>query len=140
MLNEIREEYKIKDRDMRDELHRKCKTIVPDVSEKRFISADLYEYNQHVKKQVDQNIVGINREEIERRHLTNELNSLDDNRLLLRQKVALVQEHCKQLDMNFQREMTRRKETEEKYEHQIKDLRVSVQEYVRENDQCETVG
>lgn len=83
-----------------------------------------------MKKQVDQNIFGINREEIERRHLTNELNSLDDNRLLLRQKVALVQEHYKQLDMNFQREMKRRKEMEDKYEHQIKDLRVSVQEYV----------
>lgn len=30
MLNEIREEYKIKDHDMRDELHRKCTEIVRD--------------------------------------------------------------------------------------------------------------
>lgn len=83
-----------------------------------------------MKKQVDQNIFGINREDLERRQLTNELNSLDDNRLLLRQKVTLVQEHCKQLEMNFQREIKRRKEMDEKYEHQIKDLRVSVEEYV----------
>ena len=94
------------------------------------IHSDLYEYNQHVKKQVDQNIFGINREDLERRQLTNELNSLDDNRLLLRQKVALVQEHYKQLEMNFQREMKRRKELEDKYQQQIKDLRVSVEEYV----------
>lgn len=91
---------------------------------------DLYEYNQHIKKQVDQNFLDTNREDIERRHLSNELNSLNDNRTLLQQKLILIQEHYKQLEINCQKEVKRQKDMEEKYDHQIKNLRVSVQEYV----------
>jgi predicted nucleic acid-binding Zn-ribbon protein len=95
-------------------------------------SADLYEYNQHVKKRVDQNFLETNRDDIERRHLSNEFNSLNDNRLLLRQKLALIQEHYKQLEMNVQREMKRQKDMEDKYDHRINHLRLSIQEYVSE--------
>ncbi|UJR28051.1 hypothetical protein I4U23_009307 [Adineta vaga] len=113
MLNDIREEYKTRDNEMREELHRKY----------------LLEYNQHIKKQVDQNLIETNREDIERRHLSNELSSLNDNRILLRQKLTLIQEHYKQLEINCEREMNRQKTMKEKYDHQINDLRVSVQEY-----------
>jgi hypothetical protein len=98
-----------------------------------FVSLDLYEYNQHVKKQVDQNLIETNREDIERRHLSNELNSLNDNRLLLRQKLVLIREHHKQLEINLEREMTRQKTMQDKYDHQINNLRLSVQEYVSLN-------
>ena len=131
MLNEIREEYQIKDHDMREELHRKCTTL-PCVLHicHYFFHSDLHEYNQHVKKRMDQNFVEINREDVERRYLSNELNSLNENRLLSQQKLTLIQEHCKQLEMNFQREMKKQKDMEEKYEQKIQNLRLSVQEYV----------
>ncbi|CAF0812164.1 unnamed protein product [Adineta steineri] len=113
MLNEIREEYKVKNNEMRDELHRKY----------------LHEYNKHIKKEVDRNLIVTNREDIERRHLSDELNSLKDKRLLLHQKVTLIQEHYKQLEMNFQREIKRQKNMQNTYDDQINDLRLSVQEY-----------
>ncbi|CAF4779999.1 unnamed protein product, partial [Rotaria sp. Silwood1] len=113
MLNEIREEYKMKDTEMREELHRKY----------------LYEYNQHMKKHIDQNLIETNREYIERHHLSNELNSLNDNRLLLRQKLTLIQEQYKQLEINFQREIMRQKNMNEKYDHEINKLSLSVQDY-----------
>ncbi|CAF0961402.1 unnamed protein product [Adineta ricciae] len=113
MLNEIREEYKTRDNDMREELHRKY----------------LLEYNQHIKRQVDQNLLDTNREDIERRHLSNELNSLNDHRTLLQQKLTLIHEHYKQLELNFERELNRQKSMQEKYERQINDLRGSVKEY-----------
>ncbi|CAF4104050.1 unnamed protein product [Rotaria sp. Silwood2] len=113
MLNEIREEYKIKDNEMREELHRKY----------------LYEYNQHIKKRIDQNLIETNREYMERHHLSNELNSLNDNRLLLRQKLTLIQEQYKQLEINFQRELKRQKDMNEKYDHETNNLSLSVQEY-----------
>ena len=129
MLNEIRQEYKVKDNDMREELHRKCNSRL--FSDHVYLlNLDLYEYNQHFKKQIDHNYLETNREDIERKHLSSELNSLNDNRLLLRQKLTLIQEHYKQLDNNFQREVQRKKDMEEKYNHQIKDLRSSVNEYV----------
>jgi chromosome segregation ATPase len=96
-----------------------------------FALSDLFEYNQHIKKQVDRNLIETNREDVERRHLSNELNSLNDNRLLLRQKLALIQEHHKQLELNLERETKKRKDMKDKYDHQIDNLRVSVQEYVR---------
>ncbi|CAF0900909.1 unnamed protein product [Adineta ricciae] len=112
-LNEIREEYKTRDNDMREELHRKY----------------LLEYNQHIKRQADQNLLDTNREDIERRHLSNELNSLNDHRTLLQQKLTLIHEHYKQLELNFERELNRQKSMQEKYEQQINDLRGSVKEY-----------
>ncbi|CAF3376512.1 unnamed protein product [Rotaria socialis] len=112
-LNEIREEYKKKDNEMREELHRKY----------------LNEYNQHKKKLIDQNLIETNRETIERHHLSNELNALKDNRVLLRQKLTLVQEHYKQLEVNVQRELKRQKDMHEQYDHEIKKLSSSVQEY-----------
>jgi hypothetical protein len=95
-----------------------------------FFLKDLYEYNQHIKKQADQNLIETNRDDIERRHLSNELNSLNDNRLILRQKLALIQEHHKQLELNLGREVKKQKDMKDKYDHQINNLRVSVQEYV----------
>ncbi|CAM4762561.1 unnamed protein product [Rotaria magnacalcarata] len=112
-LNEIREEYKKKDNEMREELHRKY----------------LNQYNQHKKKLIDQNLIETNRETIERHHLSNELNALKDNRVLLRQKLTLVQEHYKQLEVNVQRELKRQKDMHEQYDHEIKKLSSSVQEY-----------
>ncbi len=132
MLNEIREEYKIKDNDMREELHRKCNSIFfHHLFILFFLILDLYEYNQHCKKSVNQNFLEINREDIERRHLSNEFNCLNDNRLLLRQKLMLIQEHYKQLEMNFQREIQRQKDMEEKYNQKITNLSLSVKEYVK---------
>ena len=130
MLNEIREEYKIKDNEMREELHRKCRIFLNIIFNYFLLIKILYEYNQHIKKQVDQNFLETNREDIERRHLSNELNSLNDNRLLLRQKLALIKEHHKQLEINCQQEIKRQKDMQEKYDHQINNLRLSVQEYV----------
>ena len=132
MLNEIREEYKVKDNEMRDELHRKCRQ-----SFSLFIHVarrlDLSEYNHHIKKQLDQHAIEANREDLERRHLSNELNSLQDNRVLLRQKVTLVQEHYKQLELNVERELKRKKDTQDKYDEDIAQLRASVREYVSDS-------
>ncbi|CAF4659219.1 unnamed protein product [Rotaria sp. Silwood2] len=66
---------------------------------------------------------------MERHHLSNELNSLNDNRLLLRQKLTLIQEQYKQLEINFQRELKRQKDMNEKYDHETNNLSLSVQEY-----------
>jgi hypothetical protein len=132
MLNEIREEYKARDNEMRDELHRKCSYSDRCFCLYLLVPSDLLEYNHHIKKQVDQNLIENNREEIERRHLSNELSSLSDNRSLLRQKLTLVQEHYKQLEVNLEREMNRQKTMQQRYDQQINDLRVSVQEYVSE--------
>ncbi|CAF0860150.1 unnamed protein product [Rotaria sordida] len=112
MLNEIREEYKMKDNEMREELHRKY----------------LYEYNRHIKR-IDENLIETNRDYIERHHLSNELDSLNDNRLLLRQKLTLIQEQYKQLEINFQRETKRQTDMNEKYDHEINNLSLSVREY-----------
>jgi hypothetical protein len=85
-----------------------------------------------VKKNLDQNFIENNREELERRHLTHELSSLKDHRHLLQQKLNLIQEHHKQLQLNVEREHKRKAEMHEKYDEQIRVLRSSIREYVSE--------
>lgn len=94
---------------------------------------DLHEYNQHVKKNLDRNLLENNREDLERRHLANELNSLNDNRVSLRQKLNLIQEHYKQLEINVDREVRRKKDVHEHYDELSKHLRLSIREYVSDD-------
>ena len=94
---------------------------------------DLHEYHQHVKKNLDRNLLENNRDDLERRHLTNELNSLNDSRVSLRQKLNLIQEHYKQLELNVDREVRRRKDVHENYDELSKHLRLSIREYVSED-------
>ena len=136
MLNEIRDEYKLKDQEMRDELHRKCRSQPNWTARFRtslLVCLDQHEYNQHVKKNLDRNLIETNREDLERRHLANELNSLHDNRMLLHQKLALIQEHHKQLEINVNRETRRKQDMQENYDEQSKHLLISIREYVSDD-------
>jgi hypothetical protein len=133
ILNEIREEYKIKDRDMREELHRKCRChcLIYHRYSCFVCYLDLYECNQHIKKNLDQNLLEANREDLERRQLVNELHSLNDNRVLLRQKLELIQEHCKNTEINVERELKRKQQVQQIYDEQVEQLNRSIREYVR---------
>lgn len=135
MLNEIREEYRLKDRDMRDELHRKCNlsSLFSFKSEAMcsfFIDLDMNEYNQHVKKTQDKQFLENTREDFELRQLTNEFNSLNENRTLLRQKLTMIKEHHKHLEETVQREMQRKARIQNKYDEQINRIQFSIREYV----------
>jgi len=79
---------------------------------------------------LDKNLLDMNREDIERRHLSNELNSLKNNRVVLEQKLSLIKEHYKQLENNYQQEFQRQNEMKNKYEQEIRQLRISVDDYV----------
>ena len=85
-----------------------------------------------MRTQIDPKANGSNREDFERRQLLSELNSLNDNRTILRQKLGLLREHAQQFESNIEREKKRKAEIERKYDEQINQLRSSIEDYVSE--------
>ena len=90
----------------------------------------MYEYNQHVKKNQDKQLLESTREDFERRQLTNELNSLNESRTLLRQKLTMIEDHHKQLQETVEREMQRKARMLNNYDEQINRIHLSIRDYV----------
>ena len=91
---------------------------------------DMHEYNQHVKKNQDKQYLESTREDFERRQLTNEFNSLNENRTLLRQKLTMIQDHHKHLEETVEREVQRKARMLNNYDEQIHRIHLSIRDYV----------
>ena len=56
---------------------------------------------------------------------------MNNNRLLLRQKLVLIKEQYQQLEIDYERKIKKQNDIKEKYDFQINHLHLSIQEYVK---------